>query len=336
MSVKWLAVLALGGALWLGPGSGPVWPSAPYTAVVSVTITTEKTVPGPRVRLGEVAFIEELDPAGRDLAQALDQLDLGPAPAPGRTTVLRRDQLKKIILDSGLETRSAAWNFPPELRVTAAALDGATPAGTEEELRAALEKHLAATEPYQSGRFEILGFSLAPPPELPPGPVTVRYQPQVTSNPTLASGHFVYSQDGRDVGRRRVTAQVDLSVTGLVAARTLPRGHVLAESDLSLTLVPWNQARGLVIDPALAVGAALKTSLVAGEPLRDRALGKNILVRRGDLVTLQAGQGNLSATTQAEAREDGALGDTITVTNVVSKKNVRGRITGPGRVEVIY
>jgi len=306
--------------------------AAAAVALVSVTVPPEKTVAGDRLLLGEVAFIEVLDLAGRDLAEALGRVDLGPAPAPGRSAVLRRDEIKKTLLASGLDLRSATWNLPSELKVTA----GENAAVGEAELKAALEKYLAAMEPYQSGRFELVSLNIAPPPLLAPGPVTFRFQPQGSSNPVNISGHFIFNQNNRDVGRSRVTAQVDLSVPVLVAARALPRGRELAAEDLSLALLPYNQARGALNDPDQALGATLKTALAAGAPLRERSLAQSFLVRNGDIVILIARQGNLNVTTPGEAKADGALGDIITVMNQSSKKNVRGRIVGPGRVEVVF
>jgi flagella basal body P-ring formation protein FlgA len=246
--------------------------------------------------------------------------------------VLRRDENKKTLLASGLDIRSATWNLPAELKVTA----GENAAVGEAELKAALEKYLAAIEPYQSGRFELVSLNIAPPPLLAPGPVTFRFQPQGSSNPVNISGHFIFNQNNRDVGRSRVTAQVDLSVPVLVAARALPRGRELAAEDLSLALLPYNQARGALNDPDQALGATLKTALAAGAPLRERSLAQSFLVRSGDIVILVARQGNLNVTTPGEAKADGALGDIITVMNQSSKKNVRGRIVGPGRVEVVF
>jgi flagella basal body P-ring formation protein FlgA len=323
---KWLTWF---GAVWLGLAAAA---AAAAVALVSVTVPPEKTVAGGRLLLGEVAFIEVLDPAGQSLAEALGRVDLGPAPAPGRNAVLRRDDLKRILLASGLDLRSAAWNLPAELKVTA----DENAAVSEEELRAALEKYLAANEPYQSGRFELVRLNLAPPPALAPGPVAFRFQPQTSSNPVNVSGFFIFSQNNRDVGRSRVIAQVDLSVPVLVAARALPRGRELAAEDMNLALLPYHQARGALSDPDQAVGATLKTALAAGAPLRERLLGQRLLVRNGDIVILIARQGNLSASTTGEAKADGAFGDTITVTNLSSKKNVRGRIVGAGRVEVIF
>ena len=322
---KWFPAWA-----WLfGPAA-----AAAAVALVSVTVPPEKTVAGDRLLLGEVAFIEVLDPAGQDLAEALGQVDLGPAPAPGRSAVLRRDEIKKTLMASGLDLRSATWNLPAELKVTA----GEEAAVSEAELRAALEKYLASNEPYQGGRFELVSLSLAPLPALgrSPDPVAFRFQPQASSNPVNVSGHFIFSRNNRDIGRSRVTAQVDLSVPVLVAARALPRGRELAAEDISLAWLPYNQARGALSDPDQAVGSTLKSAQAAGTPLRERALGRSLMVRNGDIVILVARQGNLSASTTGEAKSDGALGDTITVTNQSSKKNVRGRVVGPGRVEVIF
>jgi len=321
-------------AVWLGlAGLGLAGrASAETVALVSVTVPPEKAVSGDRLLLGDVAFIEVLDPAGSDLSEALAQVDLGPAPAPGRASVLRRDEIKKTLLASGLDIRSATWNLPAELKVTA----GENSAVSEEELKSALEKYLAASEPYQGGRFELVSLNISPPPPLPPGPVTFRFQPQVSSNPVNVAGYFIFSQNTRDVGRSRVTAQVDLSLPALVAARALPRGRTLTADDLSLTFMPYNQAKGALSDLDQALGSTLKTSLAAGAPLRERALGRSFLVRSGDTVILIARQGNLSASTTGEAKADGAMGDTITVINLSSKKNVRGRVVGPGKVEVIF
>jgi flagella basal body P-ring formation protein FlgA len=326
---KWLAGLG-GGFLGVAVTIGAIAFAA--VALVSVTVPPEKTAAGERLLLGEMAFIEVLDPAGEALAEALGRVDLGPAPAPGRALVLRRDDLKKARLASGLDLRSATWNLPPELKVTA---EADREVG-EAELRAALEKYLAASEPYQSGRFELVSLSLGPPPVLDPGPVSFRFQPQASSNPLNITGFFVYSQNSRDVGRSRASAQVELSVPVLVAARALPRGRVLDGEDFIQDFLPYNQARGALSDAEQVLGATLKTAVTAGTPLRERALGRSLMVRSGDIVILMARQGNLSATTTGEAKADGALGDVITVTNMSSKKNVRGRIVGPGRVEVVF
>jgi flagella basal body P-ring formation protein FlgA len=331
MGLKYLAWLCAAW-LWLGFGLAGGLAESAAVALVSVTMPPEKVVSGDRLLLGEVAFIEALDPAGRDLASALALVDLGPAPAAGRTALLRRDEIKKILLASGLDIRAATWNLPAELKVKAEE----HAAVGEAELKEALEKYLAASEPYQSGRFEVVSLNISPPPALSPDPVTFRFQPQISSNPVNVAGYFIFTQNSRDMGRCRVTAQVDLSVPALVAARALPRGRTITSEDISLIFLPYNQAKGALNDPDQALGTTLKASLPAGSPLRERALSQSLLVRNGDIVLLIARQGNLNASTTGEAKADGALGDTITVINLSSKKSVRGRVIGPGQIEVIF
>jgi flagella basal body P-ring formation protein FlgA len=319
--------LSLGALIWLS-AAGFLWAA---TAVVSVAVPPEKVVSGERVRLADVAFIDVLDRAGEQLAAELGQVDLGPAPAPGREVVLRRDQLKKTLLESGLDIRSAAWSFPPELR-----LSNRDKAVSEDDLRAVLEKYLAETEPYRSGRYQLLNLSLGAVPKLSAEPFSYRFQPQMSSNPVNLSGHFLYTQAGKEAGRQRVTTQVDLKIPVLVAARPLSRGQALTAAEVSPGWAPFAKGQGALTDPAAVIGLTLKSNLGAGEVFFDRLLTKSLLVRRGETVTIMAVQGPLRVTAAGQAREDGAIGDTITVTNLGSKKNVSGRVVGPGQVEVVF
>lgn len=316
------AVAVLVGLVWAGPL---------LAAEVSVIIPSENTVSGPRILLGDIAQVELLKPGGAELAEALKQVDLGPAPEAGKQVVLRQSQLEQRLVASRLNLGEATWSLPVEVRLT-----GRGQELSEEILRRALEKYLAETEPYRSGRFELVAVNFGPLPGLPPGRVSYRFVSQSSSNPSYLTGTFFFNVDDKDAGRVRVSAQVDLTVEALVATRSLGRGHVLDETDLSLTMVPIGQAKGALTDPAVAVGSTLKTSLAAGEPVKDRHLTKSIMIKKGDLITIVAQQGGLKVTASGQARQDGALGDTISVINVNSKKIVTGRVIAPDQVEIIF
>ncbi len=314
--------------LWLGL----FFPAGPlFAAQVSVAVPPEITAAGPRVLLGEVAAISVLDPAGAGLAQALAQVDLGPSPAVGQRVVWRRAQLEQRILASRLDLAEAVFSLPDEVAVTVRSQEL-----SQDILRQALERHLADTEPYRSGTFQLVSVNFGSLPTLPPGRVAYRFVPQASSNPTYLSGNFFFAVEGQEAGRVRVTAQVELTVPGLVAARALAKGHVLDEGDLSLTQIPYTLGKGVLVDLSQAVGQTLKGNVSAGDPIRDRNLTKSILVKRGDMVTIIAQQGGLKVTASGQARQDGALGDTISVTNLSSKKNIAGRVIGPNQVEIIF
>ena len=286
---------------------------------------------GPRVTRGEGADFQVLNQAGSELAASLARIDLGPAPGPGQITTLRRGQLEQRLNASGLNLGEAGWSLPAELRLV-----GQGQSLSEEVLRQALESYLADIEPYRSGRFELVGLNIGQLPTLPQGRAAYRFVPQSTANPTHLTGTFFFAVDGREVGRCRVTAQIDLYVQALVAARNLSRGQVLYDSDLSLSMIPYAQSKGSLTSPELAVGQTLKNNLAAGEALRDRYLGKSVVIRRGDMVTIVAQQGGLRVTASGQARQDGAIGETISVVNVNSKKVVTARVIGPNQVEIVF
>ncbi|MDR2947389.1 MAG: flagellar basal body P-ring formation chaperone FlgA [Candidatus Adiutrix sp.] len=311
--------------VWLG-GAGTLW-----AAQVSVIIPAENTVSGPRIVLGDIASVNALIPEGEALAQALSAIDLGAAPEPGRELLLRRAQLEQRLVASRLNLSEASWALPEELRLTGRGQDL-----SEDLLRQALGKYMAETEPYKSGRFELVSVSFGSLPGLAPGKVQYRFVPQPSSNPTYLSGAFFFNVDGQDAGRVRVTAQVDLSIEALVAARPLNKGQILDEADLSLTFIPYSQAKGALTALEAALGSTLKVNLSAGDPLKDRNLAKSLMVQRGDLVTLVAQQGALTITASGQAKEGGALGDTISILNLSSKKTVTGRIIGPDQVEIVF
>lgn len=308
-----------------------LWAVPLQAASLRVTVADERTVPGPRVSLGEVAEFQVLDQAGAELARKLAAVDLGPAPGPGQTATLRRGQLEQRLNASGLNLSEASWSLPAELR-----LSGQGQALSEEILRQALVNYLSELEPYRSGRFELAGLNFGQLPALPPGRAAYRFLPQSSSNPTHLSGTFFFAVDGREVGRCRVTAQIDLYVQALVAARGLARGQIITEDDLSLSMIPYAQSKGALTDAELAVGNTLKGNLAAGEPVRDRNLAKSLVIRRGDMVTIVAKQGGLRVTASGQARQDGAIGETISVINVNSKKVITARVTGPNQVEIIF
>jgi len=59
---------------------------------------------------------------------------------------------------------------------------------------------------------------------------------------------------------------------------------------------------------------------------------KPALVQRNDIVTIFYETPGLTLTLRGQAQDAGALGDTIGVMNMQSKRLVQGVVSGPGRV----
>ena len=67
-----------------------------------------------------------------------------------------------------------------------------------------------------------------------------------------------------------------------------------------------------------------------------RDITRRPLVRKGNLVEVSAGDGQLLITMKALAMENGAQGDTVTVRNPVSRKDFAAMVVDENRVQVRF
>ncbi|MDR2422857.1 MAG: flagellar basal body P-ring formation chaperone FlgA [Deltaproteobacteria bacterium] len=292
---------------------------------------SENTVEGERIILGDVATVAPDSPEDQKLADLLASLDLGQAPGPGRRITLRRQILEQRIASSGAPLSEARFSLPAEVT-----LYGGGQSSRESQVRTIVQNYLAKTEPYVSGHYDLVSLTSAKPPTLPNGQVEYRFVSLPSSNPGFLTGTIFFSVDGRDAARLRITAQIDLRMPALVAARDLPRGQILAEGDLAESQVAYSQSKGALKETSQAVGQTLRVSLRAGAPVRDRDLVQTSMVKKGETVTIVAQSGGLKVTALGQARQDGALGQTISVINQDSKKTISAKVIGPGQVEVAF
>lgn len=84
------------------------------------------------------------------------------------------------------------------------------------------------------------------------------------------------------------------------------------------------------------VGKKLKRSLRQGVPLDRNSVEFPPMVARGEMVTIILKHGSLELTARGEARQDGQEGETIRVRNTNSQRDILGRVTAPGMIEVEY
>jgi flagellar basal body P-ring formation protein FlgA len=170
-------------------------------------------------------------------------------------------------------------------------------------------------EPNAAGELQVLGLAY--------DPRTARFD--VTFD--LPSSAALNRQPTRYTGTAFET------VTAVTVERPVEHGEVLKASDLTVLRRPKTDG-GLVADIDAAVGRAARRALRPGQPIRDADLMKPEIVQRNDTVTIVYEAPGLVLTLRGQAQDAGALGDTINVLNVQSKRVVQGVVAGPGRVNV--
>ncbi len=203
---------------------------------------------------------------------------------------------------------------------------------TRSFLESAVERHLQASE--IQGRYEISIANLDPrlrlahcdqallttleSPTQPLGRVTVRVRCAGTTPWTVF-----------------VPAQVRLFRPVVILTRPLQRESVISSQDLALREQDvGNLTQGYLTDAAQAIGKKLTRPVLADQVLQPAQLQLAEVVHKGDQVVIIAKTGTVSVRMPGEALSDGAPGEQIRVKNQRSKRVVKGRVVGPGLVEV--
>lgn len=182
-----------------------------------------------------------------------------------------------------------------EYRLRLAGVDGVRVTGADRVTVTADRRPVTADEVAEAARAELLR-------RLPAGMTAELARPVVAKLPEVPAGEAVTIAavpHAPTVGAGRV--QMDATVSA--------GGHKLL-------------ALGVLFDVKAAT-----TPAAAAPPAGP-------LVKARERVSLVVRAGGLSVTAVGEAQQAGALGQTVQVQNVDSKKLVTGRVTGPGTVEV--
>jgi flagella basal body P-ring formation protein FlgA len=170
-------------------------------------------------------------------------------------------------------------------------------------------------EPDATGELQVLNLAY--------DPRTTRFD--VTFD--LAASPTLHRQPAHFTGTALET------LPAVTVARPVDRGEVLKESDLTILRRPKGDS-GALIDMSAVVGLAARHDLRPDQPLHSADLMKPEIIARNDTVTIVYQAPGITLTLRGQAQEAGALGDTIKVLNVESKRPVVGVIIAPGRVAV--
>jgi flagella basal body P-ring formation protein FlgA len=132
-----------------------------------------------------------------------------------------------------------------------------------------------------------------------------------------------------------IDARVTLPPMTVIAVRSLPRGAIVHVSDVKLERGRDQNAGGdgfARLDDV--VGKEVARSVAAGQLVHRDALRAPLVVKRGEVVTVYARQAGLVVRTTARARDDGSLGDVITVESLLNRQTFFARASGIQEVEI--
>lgn len=128
-----------------------------------------------------------------------------------------------------------------------------------------------------------------------------------------------------------VRASSAASTRIVVPARTIARGQVISDADLSYTTVASARVfPGIAITRYQLDGKQARRVLRAGEPVRVDDVRAPILITKGSTVTVTFHAPGIQLTAIGKAMSEGGLGEAVTVLNPVSYRQITATVTGPG------
>ena len=117
----------------------------------------------------------------------------------------------------------------------------------------------------------------------------------------------------------------------VVPTHDIARGQVITEADMTYVVVT-SDVMGVATSLSDIVGLETRRTLRAGETLRLQDLRHPVLVVKGSTVTMVFEAPGVVLTASGRAMSEGGLGETVTVQNPASFRQISGIVTGPGQV----
>ena len=118
----------------------------------------------------------------------------------------------------------------------------------------------------------------------------------------------------------------------VVPGHDIARGTTLSESDLSYATATNDVMNDTVTAMNDLVGMQARRALRAGETLRLEDVRHPVVVAKGSTVTMTFEAPGLVLTASGRAMSEGGMGDTVTVQNPASYRQISAVVIGPGQV----
>jgi flagella basal body P-ring formation protein FlgA len=201
-----------------------------------------------------------------------------------------------------------------------------------DDVRTTAVATVRAQLPESRGKYFVTAGALDPRLRLAPCTTPLSAVPQSTGNANSRVTVGVRCNSGA-LWTVYVPVTIELEARVLVLQRSLGRNAHIEAADVQFqTKRLSGSTSNFVTDLAALQGRHLMRPLAAGVALTTDSLVVDLLVRRGQQVTLLAKSGAIEIRAQGRALADGGLNDRIRVQNVNSLKVVEGVVGDAGTV----
>jgi flagella basal body P-ring formation protein FlgA len=296
---------------------------------------------GPIVTLGDIAEVSAVD---SQEAERLAAKELFPAPAVGQQRTLRVREIQDMLFERGITMAGNRLGGSSQVVVGAPAdqdrsadrrpVSAAAAKRAERVAAESIAQYLQEQGP-TGGEWRVaVKLTDAQARTIPPDArkVTVRGG----QSPWTGKQQFeLIVDDSVQPASLVVAADVTQPLSVVVAAKPIGRGDTIRPSDVRLQSAPAGADRAEVFHAAEdVVGGEAVQEIPTGAVLQRAFVRSPLLVRRGEVVTVYSRAAGIRIRVTARAKEDGSLGDLVSVESLTDRKLYSARVCGIQEAEV--
>jgi len=294
---------------------------------IEINIKEISLVKNSKIVLGDISDIN----ANGFLKEALEKIELGSSPKPGKIKSYDRKKIVFIIQGQRYLPENIVITSPQQIYVKR--LSQTISKQKVRQFVAQQLSRLFENRECQLKTLNVRGLEL-----YPQGNTRFRLDSnKIVNNSGKLSCYIDIIVDEIKEDRLVVSGIVAVYENVLYARNSLKRGETVSREnvyqekkniyELSDNFIKtFDEIDGKILKSGVRKGDYLKTNLLAEPPL----------IKKGDIITLVARNENLLIVTSAISKEDGFENELIKVENLNSGKLVRGIVKGKSKVEVIY
>jgi flagella basal body P-ring formation protein FlgA len=306
--------------------ASPIATAAPLTIRGSGPVMVSQET----IQLGQIAKVSGGPPP---LRRTVQQIDLGSAPKPGRSTTIDGDEITRRLKANRIDLARVHLEIGAPIKVTrkSVSLKAA-------RIKAAVTEFLQREMPWPRKAARIKTVRGLQGLDIPAGKIDLKVMASRGCN-YLGSVPLAVSifSNGRFCKKVWVTAVIEVRSQVVMVAKPLGRHQPIAADDVELVTVDLAKVPSQAIKSIeAALGMRTKRKIFPKTILRRDYVEAPYVVQRGDLVQMVASSATLKLTAQGITKERGRRGARIRVENIDSKKEVYATVVDATTVEVQF
>jgi flagella basal body P-ring formation protein FlgA len=295
-----------------------------------IKMLSKATVDKDPVLLADIATIQGNNP---DLVAALGSITVGRAPMPGESRQIHAAYVALRLKQHGIPIEQVTLE-----QTAVTTMVRSSTHVSRKDIETAIRKALRDTDLFQ-GREGVIKDILIPKDLVAPaGTVSfrVKFPENLAVSNTIPVSVSVFV-DNTYYRKIWTTLKAEVLQEVLVLKYAMRRHQrITAENVQQISMnvadIPQN---AITIDQDI-IGQRVTKSLLPGTVLRTDTVELPPLVKRGDMVILQAASGVLQVTALGQAKSNGQQGERIRIVNIDTNKELYGYVVDAKTVKVIF